>query len=331
MTTHPATSSPKRVLLVGAGSVGQVYGRHFQLGGAEVRFLVRPKYLEASREGFTLHQLRRRKTRSCRFVPDRVSATPEEASEGGLDLVVLCMSYSGLRGEWLDELLSHVGEAPVLSLVPGIAAQEWLAERVPEERLLAGFITLMAYPAPLPGQELAPGTAYWFPPLAPAPIEGPPAPVASAVACLRAGGQPVRSATNNSRQSAAATALFMPLIAGLELAGWTFQGLRRREHLTRVCQAGREASELAAMRLGVAPPLARRFLRPTLVRCVLAVAPLFVPFDLEGFLALHFNKVGHQTRLFLDDWLATAEQEGRPAPALQELATGLQRLHSGRS
>ena len=123
----------------------------------------------------------------------------------------------------------------------------------------------------------------------------------------------------------------MPLIAGLELDGWTFKELIRGGKLPRVCQAGREASELAAMRLGVAPPFARWFLRPLLVRCVFAIAPLLVPFDLEGFLALHFDKVGHQARLFLDDWLATAEEKDRPAPSLQELARGLAARDSQRS
>jgi 2-dehydropantoate 2-reductase len=324
----PTSSAPKtlRILLVGAGSVGQVYGRHFQLGGAEVRFLVRPKYLDTCRQGFTLHRFQHRRVDSSRFVPDRVSATAAEAAEGGVDLVVLCMSYAGLHGDWLPELLEHTGEAAVLSLVPSIAAREWLAERIPAPRLLVGFITLMAYPAPLSGQNLEPGTGYWFPPLAPAPIEGPTDHVAVIVSCLRAGGQPVRAAANNSRQSAAATALFMPMIAGLELAGWSFAGLKRRKDLARVCQAGCEASELAALRLGVPPPFARWLLRPMLVRCMLATAPLLVPFNLEGFLALHFDKVSAQTRLFLNDWLATAESEKRAAPALRELATDLARL-----
>ena len=116
------------------------------------------------------------------------------------------------------------------------------------------------------------------------------------------------------------------MIAGLELAGWSFSGLKRRESLVRICQAGCEASELAAIRLGVSPPFARWLLRPLLVRCALTTAPLLVPFDLEGFLALHFDKVSAQTRLFLDDWLATAESENRTAPALRELAAGLSRL-----
>ena len=48
-----------RVLIVGAGAVGQVYGHHLQRGGAEVTFLVKPRYETDARAGFTLWRLRR--------------------------------------------------------------------------------------------------------------------------------------------------------------------------------------------------------------------------------------------------------------------------------
>ena len=134
MTKTEPPNTSLRVLLVGAGSVGQVYGHHFQRGGAEVRYLVRPKYVEQCRAGFTLHHFVGRRTESSKFLPNRVSASPEEAAQGGVDLVVLCMSYSGLRGEWLNELLTVVGDVPVLSLVPGIAAREWLGTQIPPDR-----------------------------------------------------------------------------------------------------------------------------------------------------------------------------------------------------
>ena len=44
-----------RLLIVGAGAVGQVYGYHLQRGGASVAFLVRPAYAEACRGGLTLY------------------------------------------------------------------------------------------------------------------------------------------------------------------------------------------------------------------------------------------------------------------------------------
>ena len=43
----------KKVLLLGAGAVGQVYGYHLAKAGAEVSFKVRPKYLEETRQGWS--------------------------------------------------------------------------------------------------------------------------------------------------------------------------------------------------------------------------------------------------------------------------------------
>ena len=53
--------SGARVLVVGAGAVGQVYGRHAQLAGADVTFFVREKYRDEVTRGFTMYPLNRRR------------------------------------------------------------------------------------------------------------------------------------------------------------------------------------------------------------------------------------------------------------------------------
>ena len=53
----------QRVLIVGAGAVGQVYGWYLSRGGAEVSFYVKEKYLEDARAGFALYPLNTRRTR----------------------------------------------------------------------------------------------------------------------------------------------------------------------------------------------------------------------------------------------------------------------------
>ena len=47
----------KKVLLLGAGAVGQVYAYHLALAGAEIGFKVRPKYVEETTAGFDLYEL----------------------------------------------------------------------------------------------------------------------------------------------------------------------------------------------------------------------------------------------------------------------------------
>jgi predicted dinucleotide-binding enzyme len=312
-----------RVLLVGAGSVGQVYGRHFQRGGAEVRYLVRPKYVAACAEGFVLHQFAGGSREQIRFQPDRVSGSAADAARGGVDVVVLCMSIAGLKGPWLDELLAHIGDASVLSLVPGLAARDWLLDRVPEERLLTGIITLLAYPGPMAGQAFESGTAYWFPPLSPSPIEGSADRVRPVVDCLKHGGQPATVGAGVPAKSAVGTSMFMPLIASLELANWSFAGLKDPARLEGACTGAREAMAVVSSRLEIAPPMARHMMRPFIIRTVLWFAPRVVPFDIEQFLAVHFSKVSAQTRIFLDDWIGQGAELGVEVPTLSHLAAAL--------
>ena len=47
-----------RVLLVGAGAVGQVFAKHLQAAGCEVGFLVKEAHAAEARAGFTLHAYR---------------------------------------------------------------------------------------------------------------------------------------------------------------------------------------------------------------------------------------------------------------------------------
>ena len=52
-----------KVLIIGAGAVGQVYGRHLALGGAEVSFYVKDKYADYARKGFTFYTLSKKNAR----------------------------------------------------------------------------------------------------------------------------------------------------------------------------------------------------------------------------------------------------------------------------
>ena len=58
-----------RALIVGAGAVGQVFGHHLAKAGAEVSFLVKPKYVAECERGFMLYKLPR--TEGERFAATR--------------------------------------------------------------------------------------------------------------------------------------------------------------------------------------------------------------------------------------------------------------------
>ena len=313
---------PLRILLVGAGSVGQVYGHHFQQGGADVRFLVRPKYVDASASGYTLHHLHRKRCDTLTFQPTHFGDTAA-ATRGGVDAVVLCMSYAGLKGDWFEKLLHEVEDATIVSLVPGGGARAWLEERVRADRLVHGMITLLAYPAPLPGEELSPGTAFWFPPFSPAPFSGARERAQPIVDLLNRGGQPARWSGPTQPSSDLATCFLMPLLASLEVEGWSFDKLAKSPLLSLACEGGRDAMRVVCADRGGPPTLPVWALQPRVVRGVMKAARLLAPVDIEAFFQLHFTKVGAQTRLILDEWATQATQNGMNCQKLLALQEAL--------
>ncbi|MBC7396432.1 MAG: ketopantoate reductase, partial [Bdellovibrionales bacterium] len=155
------------ILLVGAGSVGKVYGRHLAMGGAKVSFLVKEKYAEAARAGFTFYVLNERTKRDQAQAWRHFSVLTQisEVKNKKWDYILLCMASTGLKGPWLDKLIAVSGDATYVSLQPGLNDQDYLLTKLPANRLIAGTIPIISYETPLPGEQRAvPGTAYWIPP-----------------------------------------------------------------------------------------------------------------------------------------------------------------------
>lgn len=315
-----------RVLVVGAGAVGQVYAHHFQRGGAAVTMFVRAKYQAEAAAGFTLYRLRRRKVEAQRFEGFAVATTAAEVAAARFDQIVLTVATPALRGPWLAELIAAAGDATIVSLQPGLDARALvLAAGVDEARLVRGLISLISYHAPLPGETRfpTPGMAYWFPPLAPCPFAGPRDRTAAVVAALRAGGFPAKVAKDTSAAEAFPSAVMMPYLAALELGGWTVRGAVQRGTLAEGAAAARQAIAVVRHVLG-RPPLGVRLLaRPRVLRTGLWFARPLIPIPLEVYLEAHFTKVGDQTAEMLDAYVAKGRAAGLPVDALEALAARL--------
>lgn len=312
-----------KIAIVGAGAVGQVYARHLELGGAEVFFVVKPSHIEEARQGFELYPLNRRRARSHPAglrIPAVTSVA--EAMARRPDAVLLGVSSTALRsGEWLDDLAGAIGDATLVTLQPAPADYAYIAERVHPDQIAVGLIGFLSYPGPLPGEELPrPGTVYWFPPLARSALTGDDARVRPIVDALRRGGLPVRVAPDTLTLSAFGAAVLQPVVIALEIAGWSTRELRRRRELFATAHAAtREAIEIVGRYHGASPPLSIRMARPLSLRLALGVGARAAPLDLDAYLRLHFTKVGDQTRLWIEDIRALAEEQGASHDALAEL------------
>lgn len=324
---HAMSDSP-RVLVIGAGAVGQVYARHAQQGGAEVTFFVREKYRDQVARGLDLYPLnrgRRHRTEPVRFEEFSVVSRVDEIAGSRFDQVYVTVSSPALRGPWLAELIAAAGDATIVALEPGREDRDTLvAAGASPDRLVSGMITLISYIAPLPGETrfAKPGMAYWFPPMSPAPFSGPAERTAAVVALLRKGGLPAKQHPDVPRAVAFPSTVLMAYLVALENAGWSFRTLRR-DHIQLGARGAREGIAIVSHSEGRPPLGARIIARPAILRIALWLGQRAVPLPLEIYLKEHFTKVGDQTRLFMTGYIARGKQAGLPVTALEQLMATL--------
>ncbi|HEX8441623.1 ketopantoate reductase family protein [Archangium sp.] len=316
MSTNP------RVLLVGAGAVGQVFGRYLQAAGCDVSFLVKEKYAQEAQRGYTLYELGilEKDPEPVALSGFGVHTSVQEVAARPWDQVWLCVSSTALRsGNWVGELARATGEATWVMLQPALDDREWLLQWVPAERLVSGMIPFLSFHAPLkPGDRLSrPGTAFWMPPLAQGLFSGSPERLQRVIRTLRAGGYPARRDRDVARTVAMPSAVLTVFVEGLEAAGWSFERFLQRDSLERVHHAMREAVEIAAWRTQANPSALLPLLRPALLKLLLPIAAQLAPFDLETYLKVHFTKVGDQTRLMMRTYIDLGRTAELPVEHLQ--------------
>lgn len=324
-----AERAPARILLVGAGAVGQVYGLCLQRGGARVDYLVRPKYVEELAAGVTLYEIHgKRGRRPVRFVPDGVFGSSAALEAHRYDQVWLCISTSALdkalssKRSDISQLLGRLHGASLVVLQPGADVRDRIAERVPTAQIVDGGIAMVAYQAPLVEGELgehdgepdAPGIAFL---LAKSPFTGRAA--ETIVQILRAGGCPAQVRENTRAFGAHSSSTLMPVIVALEGAGWKIAELRKGRWAELAAKGGEEARAVTEARLGVPPPTAMSLIGTSALKLATLGAPRLAPFDLEVYLRYHFSKVRDQTRLLTDRFIEEGQRLGVATPALREL------------
>lgn len=304
-----------KVLVVGAGALGEVFGLWLARGGTAVSYLVRPGRDGWADEGRTVYRLRRLGK------PVAEALRPEQVrteATGDWDAVWLCVSSHALREPWVRELRDRVGSATIVTIGQDAHDKDVLRRVWPEEQIVQVVPSVLAYQAPLTDEVPAPGVAYWLPPGAGSVLNGPEERARAVVAALRAGGVRAKYAgrTGSGELIAAKT---VPYVAALEVADWSLTDLR--PGLGSAAAAAHEATTVIAALTGGTPP--RAGTPPWLAGLVLRLLPLLVPFDLRRYLRAHFTKVAPQTRMMLDSWITEGESRDLPVARLKELRHAL--------
>ena len=304
-----------KTLLVGAGAVGQVFGRHLQKAGDHLGFYVREKYREEVTAGLWMHPVNEG-NEPVKLVPDEVVTSVEDIE--GVEELWLCTSSTALKqGTWLQEILEACPKARIVFLQPGLEDRDLILSHVAEDRVVTGMISYMSWQAPLPGQTTdPPGIRYWFPWFNPSPFSGPGAD--DVVRRLKAGGCPSKLSKGVHHEMSLGSATLLPVVANLELVDWKFSRLGERSSETAACigEARAVAAAYHGISAGMSPP---GFALGLAGHIVPAVAPV----PIEAFFEWHFTKVGDQTRASLQTWLRQGSERGLPVTALSSVSDAL--------
>ena len=340
-----------KVLIVGAGAVGQVYGKLLHDGGAEVTFLVKEKYaadLRAAtskgaqpglvfyprRTGHPGGALKALRWAGFKVATEVAPVASGPASDSVYDVVMLAVSstalYSG-GGQWVDQLLAALGGATLVMLQPGLEDRAYLLGKLGAARasqLVEGSINVVAYHAPMQAhgsrpaeKHPEPGMAYWFPP-GKMLFSGERARLERIFAVFRAGGLAVAESPDLQKENAVGQPALTVLVCALEASGWSFDALMAGPNLGLASMATQEAIEVfAALRKMPPPPAPVRFIttRPAFFRTLLRGSKYIVPFDFENYLHAHFTKVREQMHQALRDFIRHGQKLGIETGSIQKL------------
>lgn len=315
-----------RVLIVGAGAVGQVYGHFMQRGGASVSFFVKDKYKASCEDGFTLYRCRRSGLGRGEFYEaDNIYTRFEDIAGEAFDHVWLAMSSNDLRGEWLGELKEAIGDTTVVMLQPDLEDRDHVLQYFPESQLVYGIINFISYQTPLPDLPShhpdadKEGVAYLMLPMMSAEFSGNPERLPEVMEALALGRFPVKAQQNVPRIYADRSAWMIPLVAMLELENWSIKRLLSSGSLELAVEGAKQALAIVAAKFHRPLNWTERGFSLILVKVLLPLVRFLSPMDAESFIKFQFRKTAPQTRFMLDHFIHQGEELGMNVTALKAM------------
>lgn len=314
----------KRILIIGAGAVGQVYGYQLAQAGNQVSFFVKEKYRAELEQGLTLYHLNqdKKRKRPIDFKDYKTVTDWQAAAETHWDQVYLCISSTALLHfdfAGLKQILAP--DTVVVLLQPGPNDYQLTCQHIPPEQIVQGMITLISYAAPLPGEDVPkPGIAYWLPPMAATPFTGNPKIRTAIVHTFKRANMNAASNPNLRKMAPYLTAAFMAFLTALEACDWQFDQLKNNKVLINdMLKAQQQAFAALSRETNTKPPFWQHLIHSWLIKFLIMVGPKTVPLDLQTYFQVHFTKVKDQTKLFMDSYVHAAKQHGLEAGDLVAL------------
>jgi hypothetical protein len=320
-----------KVLIVGCGAVGQVFGLFLQKAGVELGLYDRPATVEKLKQaqklgGLPLFQIshsHRRDPIAHRLENFRVIADAAEARLFAPDQIWFTVPSPVYYSEWFREFLQEVPSKRVVCFAAEGARPEFFPKDG-GDRLVFGGTAFMAWQGgPEGGGGRPGGVNFWRPPLG-IPLAGTENACREVGQILKKAGFGFTAGRSDSRAQACITAVMTGFVAGLELSGWSLRGFRKSPWLKRASAATREAvlgqlpgaGAFQRALLGV-PFLSAAFFLATFL------LPLLAPFELEKYLKFHYLKTREQTLGLLEMYANDAKKQNLPVDNIRALLQGL--------
>ncbi len=326
-----------KVLMVGCGAVGQVFGLFLKKAGVKLGFYARTasaRRLEEARDeaGLPLFQVTATKRKNP--IPHQLSdyqviTDLEGCRRFSPDQVWFTTPSPVYYSDWYRQFLAEVPSERVVCFAPEGLRPELIPPGIDPTRLVFGGITLIAWQGDLAeGGDRVGSVHYWLPPVTQIPLMGAEAACRPVADLFQKAG--VRAAIKKESFSpfqAATTALLSGFTTGLQLSGWSLRDYRRSPWIKRGAGAAREA---AAGQLAKTSAIVRTVMRPLFSTPVFSAAaallPRLAPFDLEAYLRYHYSKTREQSLHLLKVFIQDAEKQAVGTGNLCALLAGLDQV-----
>jgi ketopantoate reductase len=305
------------ITIVGAGTLGRIYGLRLVACGEEVAFLVRPRRA-ADSSPFVIEQINGSRRRDVLERPTRVVAVPP-----GTQVILVAVRFEQIDGS-LIEVLRAERAAPMVVLTPLLPAQNRALEAGLGRAITPAMPSISGY---LDERDVA---RYWTVKVASTLIDAPPQGEHGAAASasleelarrLTKAGIASHLERDVGATNVATTTTFFPLIAAINAGSGIDGVLADKALLSLVIEAAKESSALG-QKLGKAAPWANlltRFIGPYTLKPGVALGRRLFP-EVIRFVDAHFGPKLHEQHVAMGAAiLELGREHGQAMPALTQL------------
>ena len=308
-----------KVMIVGCGAVGQVFGLALQKGGVELGLYDQPGITAKLQQALTgaglpLYQVRRRRHDPIPEWLTKYQVIPNLAVARSFqpDQIWFTVPSPAYYTEWFRDFLGQVPAKRVVCFIPEGKRPEFLPN-TDRDRLVFAGTTFMAWQGDLDGGGgRTGGVSFWRPPMA-IPLVGEAGACREVGAFLNKAGFRFSIGPRDSHLQATGTAVITAFVAGLELSGWSLGAFRKGPWVQ--CAAGASSEAVLSQIPGTGRFTKALLGRPTFSMGLLMAAiflPLLFPFDLEKYLKFHYLKTRDQTLALLRMYAEDGKRLGLP-------------------